>query len=82
MFQNTSGWSADGVVFLIGMSNPNFIYSGLDGAVHLAEECTNAHKTVPKALMSTVVVGFITSFSFAIAMTYCTTDFDAVLAAP
>ncbi|KAH7008648.1 amino acid/polyamine transporter I [Ilyonectria destructans] len=81
-FVNPSGWSADGVVFLIGLSNPNFIYSGLDGAVHLAEECTDAARTVPKALMSTIVVGFITGFSFAIAMTYCTTDFDAVMAAP
>ncbi|KAH7165667.1 amino acid/polyamine transporter I [Dactylonectria macrodidyma] len=81
-FVNPSGWSADGVVFLIGLSNPNFIYSGLDGAVHLAEECTDAARTVPKALMSTIVVGFITGFSFAIAMTYCTIDFDAAMAAP
>ncbi|KPM37120.1 hypothetical protein AK830_g9451 [Neonectria ditissima] len=81
-FVNPTGWKADGVVFLIGLSNPNFIYSGLDGAVHLAEECTDAARTVPKALMSTIVVGFITGFAFAIAMTYCTTDFDAVMAAP
>ena len=32
--------------------------------------------------MSTIVVGFITGFAFAVAMTYCTTDFDAVMAAP
>ncbi|KAF7560390.1 hypothetical protein G7046_g3750 [Stylonectria norvegica] len=81
-FVNSSGWSSNGVVFLVGLVNPNFIYSGLDGAIHLAEECTHAAKTIPKALMATVVVGFITSFSFAIAMTYCTTDFDAVLASP
>ncbi|KAK7420837.1 hypothetical protein QQZ08_010238 [Neonectria magnoliae] len=81
-FVNPTGWKADGVVFLIGLSNPNFIYSGLDGAVHLAEECTDAARTVPKALMSTIVVGFITGFAFAVAMTYCTTDFDAVMVAP
>ncbi|CAM1507612.1 Fc.00g072530.m01.CDS01 [Cosmosporella sp. VM-42] len=81
-FVNSSGWSSNPLAFLIGLVNPNFIYSGLDGAIHLAEECTDAAKTVPKALMSTIVVGFITSFAFAIAMTYCTTDFDAVLAAP
>jgi choline transport protein len=81
-FINTSGWSSDGIVFLTGLANPNFIYSGLDGAIHLAEECTNAAVAIPRALVSTVVIGFITAFAFAVAMTYSYNDFDAVLASP
>jgi choline transport protein len=81
-FVNTSGWSSDGIVFLTGLVNPNFIYSGLDGAIHLAEECTNAAVAIPWALVSTVVVGFVTAFSFAVSMTYSYHDFDAVLASP
>lgn len=77
-----SGWSSNGVVFLTGLVNPNFIYSGLDGAIHLAEECTNAATAIPRALVSTVVIGFVTTLGFAVAMCYSYHDFDAVLAAP
>ena len=78
-FVNSSGWSSDGIVFLTGLTNPNYIYSGIDGAIHLAEECKNAATAIPKALMSTILIGFVTSFAFAVAMLYCIADFDAVL---
>lgn len=80
-FENTSGYSSDAIVFLTGLVNPNFIYSGLDGAIHLAEECTNATTSIPRALVSTVVIGFATALGFGIAMCYSYNDFDAVLAA-
>ncbi|KAJ9132622.1 Choline transport [Pleurostoma richardsiae] len=81
-FIDTSGWSSRGIVFFTGLVNPNFIYSGLDGAIHLAEECTNAATVIPWALISTVTIGFVTAFAFAIAMTYSYHDFDAVLTSP
>ncbi|KFX97037.1 hypothetical protein V490_03022 [Pseudogymnoascus sp. VKM F-3557] len=80
-FVNDSGWS-DGVVFLTGLVNPNFMYSGLDGAIHLAEDCINASTAVPQALMATIVIGFVTTFAFVVAMFYCISDFDAVLGTP
>lgn len=73
------GWKNHGVVFLTGMANPNFMFAGLDGAIHLAEECTNPSRAVPRALLSTVAVGFVTAFAFIIAMLYSLTDFDKVL---
>lgn len=79
-FENTSGWSSDAIVFLCGLVNPNFIYSGLDGAVHLAEECADAAVMVPRALVSTVIIGFVTALAFAVAMCYSYHDFDSVLA--
>lgn len=80
-FVNNSGWSSDAVVFLTGMANPNFIFAGIDGAVHLAEEVTDAAKTVPRALFSTITIGFITAFVFGIAMLYSTVDFETVIEA-
>ncbi|KAH0602109.1 hypothetical protein MHUMG1_00988 [Metarhizium humberi] len=74
-----SGWDSRAVVFLTGMANPNFMYAGLDGAVHLAEECAHASKTVPRALFSTIVVGFVVAFAFGLAMLYTLTDFGQVL---
>ncbi|OAP54485.1 hypothetical protein AYL99_10933 [Fonsecaea erecta] len=80
-FVNKSGWPA-GISFLTGLVSPNYMYAGIDGAVHLAEECKQAEKVVPRALVSTLTIGFVTSFSFAVSMTYCITDFDAVLSTP
>lgn len=80
-FINQSGW-VDGVAFLTGLVNPNYMYAGIDGAIHLAEECKNAAVAVPRALMSTIIIGFITAFCFTITMLYCTHDFDAVVTTP
>lgn len=81
-FVNNSGWSSGAVVFLTGMANPNFIYAGIDGAVHLAEEVSNAAQAVPRALLSTIVIGFTTAFAFALAMLYSLSDFDKVVEDP
>jgi choline transport protein len=66
-------------VFLTGLANPNFLYAGLDGACHLAEEVVDAAKVVPRALFSTIAIGFITALGFVLAMLYSLTDLDAVL---
>nr|XP_036582496.1 uncharacterized protein CTRU02_07540 [Colletotrichum truncatum]KAF6791200.1 hypothetical protein CTRU02_07540 [Colletotrichum truncatum] len=81
-FINESGWSSNGIVFLTGLLNPNFIYSGLDGAIHLAEECTHAATTIPKALMSTIIIGFVSAFVFSVAMLYSFTEIEPVLSSP
>lgn len=78
-FINQCGWKSNGIAFLTGMINPNYIYAGIDGAIHLAEECGNATTAVPYALMSTLVIGFITSFVFVMSMLYCLTDMTAVI---
>lgn len=67
---------------MTGLVNPNFMYSGLDGAIHLAEDCINASTAVPLALVATIVIGFVTTFSFVVAMFYCISDFDLVLGTP
>jgi choline transport protein len=55
------------------------MYAGIDGAIHLAEECKNAAVAVPQALMSTMIIGFVTSFAFAVVMLYCTNDLEAAV---
>ncbi|KIW37309.1 hypothetical protein, variant [Exophiala oligosperma] len=77
-FVNESGWP-NGVSFLTGLVSPNYMYAGIDGAIHLAEECKNPAKVVPRAIVSTLTIGFITSFAFAVSMTYCIQDFTAVI---
>src|ERR1700712_1360612 len=77
-FVNESGWT-DGISFLTGLISPNYMYAGIDGAIHLAEECRNPGRVVPRAIVSTLSIGFVTSFMFAVVMTYCIQDFDAVI---
>ncbi|KAL4916344.1 amino acid permease-domain-containing protein [Aspergillus aurantiobrunneus] len=77
-FINNTGWKSNGVVFLTGLANPNFMFAGIDGAVHLAEEVVDAGKFIPRALMSTVVIGFMTAFGFSLSMLYTLSDFDKV----
>lgn len=77
-FVNDSGWS-DGISFVTGLVSPNYMYAGIDGAIHLCEECKNPAKVVPRAIVSTLLIGFVTSFVFAVSMTYCIQDFDTVI---
>lgn len=80
-FINNSGWP-DGISFLTGLISPNYMYAGLDGAIHLCEECKNPEKVVPKAIISTLCIGFVTTFVFTVSMIYCIGDFDAAINTP
>ncbi|KAL4920765.1 amino acid/polyamine transporter I [Aspergillus aurantiobrunneus] len=67
---NGSGGWPDGISFLTGLSTPQFMLSGLDSTLHLAEECLDAERVVPKAVLVTVMVGFLTAFPFSIGIIY------------
>ncbi|OQV10176.1 hypothetical protein CLAIMM_14211 [Cladophialophora immunda] len=75
---NYTGWS-DGVCFILGLSTSCFMFIGLDAATHLAEECTNAGRTVPKAVLGAIIIGFCTAFPYAVAVLYGITDVDAII---
>ncbi|KAI4726177.1 amino acid transporter [Aureobasidium sp. EXF-10728] len=77
--ESNTGYPA-GVTFLTGLATPTFMFAGLDASLHLAEECTEPGKTVPKALCTTVIIGFVTGFVFTVAMCYGIKDLDALIA--
>lgn len=64
------------------MLSPGYMYAGLDGAIHLAEESKNASVAVPRALMSTWIIGFLTSIIVSIAVMYSAQDFEAIATTP
>ena len=70
------------MAFLIGLINVNYGFAGLDGAVHLADECLNAATTVPWALLCAIVSSFVTTMIFMTVMLYCINDFDSILNTP
>lgn len=78
-FNNGTGWSSSAIAFIVGLINPNWSFSCLDAATHMAEEIVNPETQIPKSIMLTVVIGFVTSFIYAIAMFFSITDLEAVL---
>lgn len=78
-FTNSTDWKAPGVVFFTGLINLNYGFAGLDGAIHLAEDCSRAEGAVPWALVSAVLISFVTTFVFIVAALYCIKDFEAVV---
>ncbi|QKX58565.1 uncharacterized protein TRUGW13939_05690 [Talaromyces rugulosus] len=52
---NISGWP-NGVAFIIGLNGPNWCFSCLDVATHLAEEIPSPSTNIPKALIWTIVI--------------------------
>ncbi|KAF9891327.1 hypothetical protein FE257_004182 [Aspergillus nanangensis] len=79
---NNSGWSVDAMAFIMGLINPNYAFAVLDSATHLAEETPDPARNVPKAIIFTVVIGFITAFPFACMLMYTLTDLPAVVHTP
>ncbi|KAG5417008.1 hypothetical protein I9W82_004641 [Candida metapsilosis] len=79
-FQNQTGWSSAGVAFIVGLINPNWSFNGLDAATHIAEESLRPAVDIPRALISTIVIGFITTFAYCIAIFFSMRNLDAVMA--
>lgn len=78
-FSNGTGWSSSGIAFIVGLINPNWSFSCLDAAVHLAEETLSPQTDIPKAIIGTVFIGFITSFTYVISIFFCITELGDIL---
>lgn len=81
-FVNSTGWPSDGIAFLVGLINPNSIFAGLDTATHLAEEVPRPERSIPIAILGTVVIGFVTSWTYCIALFFSANNLDDILKTP
>lgn len=78
-FSNGTGWSSAGIAFIVGLINPNWSFSCLDAATHLAEETLSPQTDIPKAIIGTVIIGLVTSLVYSIAMFFCIRNLDEIL---
>ncbi|KAE8147043.1 amino acid/polyamine transporter I [Aspergillus avenaceus] len=78
-FVNSTGWESDGMAFIVGLINPNWIFACLDSATHLAEEVPNPERNIPIAIMATVAIGFTTAWFYCISMFFSLKDLDKLL---
>ncbi|OGM44464.1 choline transport protein, partial [Aspergillus bombycis] len=81
-FVNSTGWPSDGLAFLVGLINPNWVFACLDSATHLAEEVSRPERSIPIAILSTVAIGFITSWFYCIAMFFSVHDLALITSTP
>jgi choline transport protein len=78
-FVNSTGWGSDGLAFIVGLINPNWVFACLDSATHLAEEVGRPEKAIPIAIMGTVAIGFTTSWFYCISMFFSISDLAPLL---
>ncbi|KAH3680687.1 hypothetical protein WICPIJ_008151 [Wickerhamomyces pijperi] len=79
-FNNATGWSSSGIAFIVGLINPTYAFSCLDCAAHMCEEIKEPERKIPICILATVIIGFITSFIYAIAMFFSIRNLDDILA--
>ncbi|KAK5390013.1 hypothetical protein LTR20_010835 [Exophiala xenobiotica] len=78
-WQNDTGYTSNGFVFVMGMLNGAFALAPLDCVSHLAEELDNPMSMLPKAIFAMVILGFLTTFPYLITLFYAVTDLEAVM---
>ncbi|KAF1928278.1 amino acid transporter [Didymella exigua CBS 183.55] len=79
---NSSGWSNDGVSWLVGLLSSVYPLLGYDAACHLAEEMPNATRNVPMAMVGSVTVNGILGLGYCIMILFATGKLDVLLATP
>lgn len=81
-FVNNTGWESGFVAFIVGLINPNWSFSCLDSATHLAEEVPQPERSIPFAIMGTIAIGFFTSFIYSIAVYFSMSNLEGLVESP
>lgn len=67
-FQNLTGWSSNGWVFVMAILNGAYAIGTPDGVCHLCEEVPNPRKNIPYGILAQMTTGSITTFLFYLAI--------------
>lgn len=78
IWENGTGYSSNGFVFLAGMLNGAYAVGTPDVCSHLSEEIPNPRVNVPKAMLAQLIVGTITAFAYIVTLFYSISDFAAI----
>ncbi|PGH10534.1 hypothetical protein AJ80_07477 [Polytolypa hystricis UAMH7299] len=81
-FINNTGWEHNGIAFIVGLINTNWVFACLDCATHMAEEVSKPERTIPISIMSTVAIGFTTSWFYCMSMFFSLSDFENLIDTP
>ena len=81
-FSNNTGWSQPGIAFIVGLINPNWTFACLDCATHLAEEVVRPERMIPIAILGTIAIGFVTSWTYSVALFFSVQDLQGLVSTP
>ncbi|KAL9614423.1 MAG: hypothetical protein Q9167_001094 [Letrouitia subvulpina] len=76
---NSTGYSSNGFVFLLGMLNGAYAVGTPDITTHLAEEIPRPSMNIPKAILAQFIIGFVTTLLYIISIFYGISDLETVL---
>lgn len=79
---NSSGWSNDGISWLVGLLSTVYPLLGYDAACHLAEEMPHASRNVPLAMVGSVVLNGLLGLGYCIMLLFSTGPLDTLLSTP
>ncbi|KAJ5887036.1 uncharacterized protein N7473_009710 [Penicillium subrubescens] len=78
-FSNTSGWSNDGVSWLVGLLSTVYPFLGYDAACHLSEELPKPSRNVPLAMVGSVAINGLIGLVYAIVLLFALGDLESLL---
>lgn len=81
-FEQEMGWPSMGVACLVGLTTPIYALIGPDAAVHMAEEVRDASRTLPLAMVSTLILNGSAGFIMAVTFAYCLGPLKLAIEAP
>ncbi|KAJ4129004.1 hypothetical protein NW768_007533 [Fusarium equiseti] len=79
---NYSGWSDDGVSWLVGLLSAVYPFLGYDAACHLAEEMPNASQNVPIAMVGSVGINALIGLVYVVVLLFSTGSLETLLQTP
>ncbi|KAK3713521.1 hypothetical protein LTR37_008479 [Vermiconidia calcicola] len=80
-WENGTGYTSNGLVFVLGMLNGAFAVGTPDVTSHLAEEIPKPQINIPYAMLAQYSIGFITGLFFLIPIMYGIFDLSEITAA-
>ncbi|PLB48531.1 amino acid transporter [Aspergillus steynii IBT 23096] len=81
-FNDGGEWGSNGVATLVGFSTTITSLIGYDCAVHMSEEIKDASETLPKAMITSVLINAASGFLMLVTVCFTLGDIDEILASP
>ncbi|KAF4414735.1 amino acid permease [Fusarium acutatum] len=78
-FSNSTGWSSDGVAWLVGLISTVHPFLGYDAACHLAEELPHASRNVPVAMVGSIVLNGIIGLAYVMMLAFSVGSLTTIL---
>ena len=74
-FEGLSGFTLPLYVFLIGLLNAQYTFTGYDASAHVSEETINARISAPKGIVNSIWISMIAGFILLVGVSYAIPHF-------